>query len=50
VFALGQIGDTSVIPTLERLREDGECPEGLGSIADEVAEAVEGLRSSQGNE
>lgn len=46
VFALGQIGDASVIRSLERLGEDEECPEGLGSIADEVAEALKGLRGS----
>lgn len=46
VFALGQLGDASVIPMLQRLSGDRECPEGLGSIADEVVEAIENIGSS----
>lgn len=41
VFALGQLGDASLIPTLRRLQDDHERPPGLGSVADEVAEAIE---------
>ncbi len=47
VFALGQIGDAEVIPVLEKMRGDMACPEGLGSVAEEVSEAIAGLQQNE---
>ncbi len=50
IFSLGQLGDASLIPTLERLLGDDECLFGVGSIANEAVETIEILRSNRNDQ
>ncbi|MCY1063977.1 HEAT repeat domain-containing protein [Nannocystis sp. RBIL2] len=47
VFALGQLGDASLIPWLRPLLADHECPPGLIPISEEVAETIEELDTKE---
>ncbi|MCY0994196.1 HEAT repeat domain-containing protein [Nannocystis sp. ILAH1] len=46
VFALGQLGDASLIPWLRPLLADHECPPGLIPISQEVADTIHILEHS----